>query len=377
MQILAFVIATAIPLLSLYLIYKLDLYKTGEFHTIATCFISGAVAFGIASLVNRTIYDRGWLDVTDIIRYSAPLVEEILKGMLLWYLVRRPKFTYFVEGAVYGFAAGVGFAIFENYQYIWDSGGAGFSVAISRVISTNLMHATTTSLLGIALGYARFERTIRQILVSVTGMLAAILVHMGFNNLVTRVDSGLLLIYAAISGLAGTGWIAFAIQKGLQQEKYWIEEKLGMADRVTKNEAAVVQRVDRLEEILRPLAERFGEKKAAQIERFLMTQARLGILRKSLDKLSDERMKRSVEEQMDKLRIEMDAARREVGSYAMLYLRHAFPDATSPLWGRLETAIQERAAARPATGGMNLWANLKTRQEEQKKQAMESTQENK
>src|SRR5512133_2362494 len=211
MQILAFVIATAIPLLSLYLIYRLDLYKTGAFRTILTCFISGAVAFWIASLVNRTIYDRGWLGVTDIIRYSAPLVEEILKGMLLWYLVRRPTFTYFVEGAVYCFAAGVGFAIFENYQYILDAGAAAsFGVAISRVISTNLMHATTTSLLGIALGYARFERVYRQILLSLAGLLVAILVHMGFNNLVTRVDGSLLLVYAAASGLAGTGLIAFA-----------------------------------------------------------------------------------------------------------------------------------------------------------------------
>ncbi len=376
MQIIAFIIAAVIPLLSLYMIYKLDLYKTGEFRTVLVCFISGATAFGAASLVNRTIYDQNWLDAIDIIRYSAPLAEEILKGMLLWYLVRRPKFTYFVEGAVYGFAAGVGFAIFENFQYILEAGGGGFGVAISRVISTNLMHATTTSLLGIALGYARFERLFRQILASLAGLLVAILLHMGFNNLVTRVDSGLLLIYAAGSGLAGAGLIAFAIQKGLQEEKAWIEEKLGMADRVTKGEAAVVQRFEKMDEILEPLAERFGEKKAAQIERFLTTQARLGIMRKSLDKLSDERMKRSVDEQMSKLRLEMDAARREVGSYAMLYLRHTFPEDSSPLWGRLESAIQERAAARPASGGINLWANLKSRQEEQKKLVSEPNQEN-
>ena len=376
MQILAFVIAFVIPLLSLYLIYKLDLYKTGEFRMVLTCFISGAVAFWMASLINSTTYSRGWVDRMDIIRYSAPIVEEILKGLLLWFLVRRPKFTYFVEGAVYGFAAGVGFAIFENYQYILGAGGAGFGVAISRVISTNLMHATTTSLLGIALGYARFERLPRLVLVSLAGMLAAILVHMGFNNLVTRVTSGLLLVYAAACGLAGASLIAFIIQRGLKEEKAWIEEKLGMADRVTRGEAAVVQHIEKMDEILEPLAERFGEKKAAQIERFLITQARLGILRKSLDKLSDERMKRSVDEQMNKLRLEMDVARRDVGSYAMLYLRHTFPDDSSPLWGRLESAIQERAAARPASGGVNLWANLKSRQEEQKKLASESKQEN-
>jgi hypothetical protein len=78
---------------------------------------------------------------------------------------------------------------------------------------------------------------------------------------------------------------------------------------------------------------------------------------------------------MGKLRAEMDDARRQVGSYAMLYLRHTIPEDTSPLWGRLETVIQERAAVRPS-GGTNLWANLKSRQEEQKALASETKQEN-
>jgi hypothetical protein len=173
----------------------------------------------------------------------------------------------------------------------------------------------------------------------------------------------MLLIYAAVFGLAGAGLIAFAIMRGLKEEKVWLEEKLGMTDRVTKKEAAAVQRMEKVGDILKPLAERFGSKKAAQIERFLIIQARLGLLRKSLDKLTDARMKKSVEEQIGKLREEMDAARRSVGAYAMLYLRTTLPEETSPLWGRLEEAIQERAAARPASGGVNLWANLKARQE--------------
>jgi RsiW-degrading membrane proteinase PrsW (M82 family) len=375
MQILAYLIALSIPLLSFYAIYKFDLYKTGEIRTIAICFLAGLVAFEAASLVNGTVIRQGLLTRMDVIRYSAPILEEILKGLLLWYLVRRPKFTYFVEGAVYGFAAGMGFAIFENFQYIGTAGDAGLAVAINRVISTNLIHATTCALLGIALGLSRFERGSRRILLGLLGLLIAMLLHIGFNNLVTRVNSGWLLAYAATSGMAGAGLIAFIIRRGLAEEKAWIEEKLGMADRVTSGEVAVVQRLDKLQEILKPLAERFGAKKAAQIERFLIIQARLGMLRKSLDKLSDERMKHSVEEQMGKLRAEMDDARRQVGSYAMLYLRHAFPEDASPLWGRLETIIQERAAVR-SSGGTNLWNNLKARQEEQKALAADTKQEN-
>jgi RsiW-degrading membrane proteinase PrsW (M82 family) len=362
MQILALLIAVTIPLLSLYLIHKLDLYKTGQFQTIFICFLAGAVGFGLAVAINRATLGLG-MPRENVIRYSAPVVEEILKGLLLLFLVRRSNFTYFVEGAVYGFAAGIGFAIVENMQYIMAAGSGGLALAIGRVISTNLIHASTTAVLGIALGWARFKPGSSKILISLAGLLAAMLLHVAFNNLVTRVSSGMLLIYAAVFGLAGAGLIAFAIMRGLKEEKVWLEEKLGMTDRVTKKEAAAVQRMEKVGDILKPLAERFGSKKAAQIERFLIIQARLGLLRKSLDKLTDARMKKSVEEQIGKLREEMDAARRSVGAYAMLYLRTTLPEETSPLWGRLEEAIQERAAARPASGGVNLWANLKARQE--------------
>lgn len=363
----AYLVASLIPALSLFAIYKLDFYKTGEGRIIGLSFLAGFVAFLLASEANRLTISQGWLTRLDVIRYSAPIIEEILKGLILWYLISRPRFTYFVEGAVYGFAAGIGFAIVENFQYIQNAQASGLVLALSRVISTNLMHAAATSILGIFLGQARFERTWpKRILVGLLGLAIAMLLHVGFNNLVTRVGSGLLLLYAAVTGIASAGLIAYIIKRGLKSGKTWLEESLGMTDRVTSGEAAVVTHMENVDDILKPLAERFGEKKAAEIKDFLTKQARLGFMRKSVERLSDERMKRATEEEIVKLRAQVDQARRKVGSYAMLFLRHTFPEDSSPLWGRLETIIQERAAARPASGGMNLWANLKTRQEEQK-----------
>jgi RsiW-degrading membrane proteinase PrsW (M82 family) len=372
----AYLVASIIPAFSLWLIYKLDFYKTGEYTIIALSFLAGLVAFWLASQANSTTVSQGWLPRMDVIRYSAPILEEILKGLILWYLISRPRFTYFVEGAVYGFAAGIGFAIVENFQYIQSAQSAGLMLALSRVISTNLMHAAATSILGIFLGQARFERTwLRRLLVGLLGLAIAMLLHVGFNNLVTRVDGGLLLLYAAATGIAAAGLIAYVIKRGLKSGKTWLEESLGMTDRVTSGEAAVVTRMESVDDILEPLAERFGDKKAAEIKDFLTKQARLGFMRKSVERLSDERMKRATEEEIVKLRTQVDDARRKVGSYAMLFLRHTFPEDSSPLWGRLEILIQERTAARPATGGMNLWANLKARQEEQKNQPKQENQE--
>jgi protease PrsW len=355
MLFIALLIATAVPLIFLYIIYRLDLYKTGTFHFIIACFVWGGLAFVSAYYINPFIGGVSSLDWETIVRFVAPISEEILKALILIYLVRQASFTYFVDGAIYGFAIGIGFAVFENYQYLLGS-SAALNLAIARVISTNLMHATASALVGIALGLSRFQRFSGRTILLLVGWLGAMSVHVAFNNMVTRVSSGYLLLYAAAAGFLGAMVIGLAIRRGLAEQKLWIEEALGAADRVTTGEAAVVHRLKDLREILTPLAEIFGPEKASAVEKFLLVQARLGIQRKTLEKLADEKLKTAVEEQMAELRAEMDEARRLVGTYCMLYLRNIFPEEASPLWGRLESLIPEGSAS--AKDGPSLWNTL-------------------
>jgi hypothetical protein len=187
---------------------------------------------------------------------------------------------------------------------------------------------------------------------------AAIVLHVIFNNLVTRLSGGMVLIFAAAVGFAAVGGITFIIFRGLAEERQWIKEKLGEADRVTQQEARVVNQLSDLGELLKPLEQKFGPEKTRQVERFLMIQAKLGILRKTLEKLNDEKMKSSVSRQMDELRSEMDQIRRSVGPYCMAYVRSIYPPETAQVFERLQTRIQEQAAARPADGGANVFASL-------------------
>ena len=359
-HIVAYAIATIIPLVVLYFIFTRDVYGTGETRLVIISFVWGAIAFAIASGINN--YVGPFLGFIVTTRFFAPVIEELLKGSILVNLVRRPDFTYFVDGAIYGFAVGMGFAVFENYQYILNEPIAALDVAVGRVISTNLMHASASAVTGIAFGLSRFERTIGKVRIIVIGLAIAILLHMGFNNLVTRVSSGWLLLYAAAVGITSLLVIWAAIRRGLEDEKLWIAETLGAADRVTEGEAAVVQHMSDLEQLLDPLAKRFGGEKASQIEHFLTLQARLGIMRKTLEKLPDASMRSAVEDEMDELRAEMDVTRRAVGTFAMMYLRSIFPDEDESLWGHFEDVITQRAALNPSPEGGGLWGNLEKRQ---------------
>lgn len=368
--IIAILIATVIPIGALFVIYRFDFYRTGQFKAIAISMLVGLVAYWVAASVNGYVISRGILPAESVIRYTAPILEETLKGFILLYLVRRANFSFFVEGAIYGFAIGIGFAVVENYAYILGNPDAGLATAITRVLSTNLMHAAATSCLGLILGITRFENGwMRPFAQGLGGLAIAMLIHTGYNNLVTQLEGSLfLLIYAIASGVGGAALILLLIKQGLETGRKQINQSLGMGDRVTRREVEVITRMESIDDILEPLAAQFGEEKAQQIKNFLVKQARMGLMRNSLAKLDNEKDRQAKEQEIEKLRIEMDNARKQVGSYGMLYLRSLFPQNESPVWGKLESALQERmSTARPASG-LNLWAILKARQEERKKQ---------
>lgn len=362
MQIIPYVIAALIPLAVLYVIRTLDLYQMGSFRTVLLCLCWGLVAYSMSYVFSiQVLLNQRILVYEQITRFAAPVYEEIFKMLILLYLIRRPNFTYFVDGAIYGFAAGMGFAVVENFQYIYYNSSLGLGTAVSRVLSVNLVHATSTALVGIALGKARVSRSpaarVGYVLLALAG---GMFLHGSFNNLVYSNVGGPILLYGAAIGFGGVAVIAFIIFRGLAEQRKWIEEKLGMADRVTSGEAKIAQRLEDVSEILKPLREMFGDEKADQVEEFVLTQAQLGIKRKTLDALNDEKMRKAVEKEMDALRVKMEAARRKVGTYVMLYVRNIFPEEVSPLWNLLETRIQEKITARqqaPASGA-NLFASL-------------------
>ena len=116
----------------------------------------GGVAFYSALRLNTAIFHAtGWPQRT-IVDFVAPVVEEILKAVLIVYLVRSDRVTHASETLFYGFCAGIGFALLENIFYV--NLGAGVEPSLIRVGSTNLMHASSTALIGLAVYRNKFPK---------------------------------------------------------------------------------------------------------------------------------------------------------------------------------------------------------------------------
>jgi len=139
----------------------------------------GAIAsYWIAAAVLGSV-DLGFKPYS---RYVAPLVEELLKGAVIVWLIGRHRVAFLVDAAICGFAVGAGFAMLENLFYLRMLPDAPIGVWIVRGFGTAIMHGGTTAMFGI-LGLILSERAgepgARAFL---PGLLLAAVVHSAYNH---------------------------------------------------------------------------------------------------------------------------------------------------------------------------------------------------
>src|SRR3982074_2272235 len=142
-------IASFIPLLFLFLIKWLNFFETHRFRLIVLALIWGAVSVELSYEVSHPM--ALVLGKQFTATHTVPFVEEIFKSLVLLYLVRRSDTTFFVDGAVYGFASGIGFAIAENMLYLSRVDmETGLILGTIRAFVSSVGHGSTTALVGMA-----------------------------------------------------------------------------------------------------------------------------------------------------------------------------------------------------------------------------------
>jgi len=355
----ALVVAILIPIGYMVWVSKRDFFETRKSNLVYASFVWGLIAYGIVSILQSNFISYGILTREQIVRFAAPILEELFKGAILLYLIRRPDFTYFVDGAIYGFAVGIGFAIVENVEYVLANPASALALAFLRVASTNLLHATASGSIGIALGWARFERadSLRRQWALLASILVAVTLHVAFNNLV--IGRAPILVPMLI-GCGGGAVVYFIMRRGLSVMKGWVDEELKREITISSNEISAVNQLEVIDKILAGFKDCFGERNAAIAKEMLLAQAQLGIYKRSAARQQDDALRRSAQSQANALRASMDENRKKLGAYRMAYLRSIFPEDVSPLWRRLEAHMQEGMAPK-SEAGKGLWVTLNQR----------------
>jgi len=158
----------------------LDSYKLVRVRLVLGVVVAG-MAVGLAAYAaNGAILERTGIDFASYTRYGAPLVEEVLKALVVVALVRSHRIGFLVDAAILGFAVGTGFALVENLQYLRLFPEAGLGTWVVRGFGTAMMHGGATALVAIG-GLALVERA-GPVAAYLPGFAVAVVLHSAFNH---------------------------------------------------------------------------------------------------------------------------------------------------------------------------------------------------
>lgn len=178
----------------LWFIRHKDDFEPEPRHAVLWVFALG-IGSGMLVLAVRPWLDGFLMDIEDMRRrhaadaflVTAPL-EEVAKAMAFligasW----RKHLNEPLDGIVYGTAAGLGFASFENFHYLLWTQDA--SLIVPRAFTATLLHVGTTGTLGFCLGMCRFQPWAMLPLFSVCGLVSALGFHGLYNFFLFRGQS--------------------------------------------------------------------------------------------------------------------------------------------------------------------------------------------
>ncbi len=332
-------IAATVPLAFLFFVNRLNFFETQRRGPLYAALLWGAVSVELSYLVSHPmaqILGRQFVGT-----HTGPIVEEIFKSLILLYLVRRSNHNFFVDGAIYGFASGVGFAVAENMLYLSRVGvDTGIIISITRSFSSSVMHGSSTALVGIAIGGFPLRRVSHPILAWIAGLVVAIAYHVGYNRIAYLQigRTGLLVLVAA--AFAGLLLVALAVLWAIRRQRTRLRRTLARSGGVGAGEAFLVRRLDDLDDLLVPVEERFGSDKRDQVAEVLVLDAQLALAQSQIRTTHDADLRVELAAEITRSKRELRRLRREVGVYAMSYVRSLVPRVSWSVWARLSKLLQ-------------------------------------
>ncbi len=144
----------------------------------------GVIIALVAYSINSYFLGNYFEDPVIYSRYVSPIIEETLKSSAIIVLIRLRRVGFMVDGAIYGFAIGSGFAFVENITYLIFIENYSLLIAGIRGFGTAFMHGCTTAIFATISMSLRNRGYQHSILHFIPGLVLAIIIHSGFNHFI-------------------------------------------------------------------------------------------------------------------------------------------------------------------------------------------------
>jgi len=220
----ALIISIGIPIAILLVMLIFRLYSSRNLGWVALCLVVGAIGYFLAAQINIYLLEQG-VDRNAMIIFLAPIVQQVIVALGVYFVLRREKSDNLIEGAVYGWAAGLGFAIMDSVKLVLANSDIAIELVVARSFSTTLVYATAAAITGLVMTQFYFRHRANRAVILLSGLGAAIGYNAFFNWLV---QGDLDIIIPVIYGIGGltlmslyiTGQLRMIlIQLGIQKKR--------------------------------------------------------------------------------------------------------------------------------------------------------------
>lgn len=221
---LAITLSIGIPLLILFVMLVFGLYSNRSLGWVFLCLLWGALGYFLTVQLNTYLLAQG-AENKALVVYLAPIVQQVLAALGVYYVLHREKSDNLIEGAVFGWAVGLGFAILDSIYYIRTLPEIAVDVVLARFLSTTLVYATASAITGLVMTQFYFRHRENRAVILLSGLGAAIGYMSLFNWLTqSEMDNVIPVIYGigglTLMSLYITGQLrSILIQLGIQKKR--------------------------------------------------------------------------------------------------------------------------------------------------------------
>lgn len=305
----------------------MDGYKLMRIDSVMFQVLAGTVVAFVALTVNRWLMGAlGW-QFDRYVRYGSPVIEEVLKGACLVYLVRAKRVGFMIDAAICGFALGTGFAIVENAYLLRADPGLSVFSCVLRGFGTAVMHGGATTLFGIA----TLNMVERYVVISprvfVPGLLIAIAFHSLFNHLLSSPEMTVLGLVVILPAL-----IILVFRQSELVVRRWMGSGLDVdTDLLAMINSGTISG-SRIGRYIRSLSDRFPPAVVADMLCLLRLHSELSIMAKGTLLMREAGFEPPPDPEVEEKLAELEFLERSVGPAGMLALAPFLRWRTRDLW---------------------------------------------
>lgn len=213
----------------LYYVYKRDKFPEPPRVVLVTLFLGFGITFPLMLLIpfaEGILENLDW-DIESNNFYMsfirASFLEETMKFLILvYYCLHLDEFDEPMDALVYGVAASLGFAVFENWEYVMVAAGESIGyakdVALVRAFSAVPLHALAGVFMGFFLMDAVFEKANRKLNLFLA-LFFPVCLHGLYDLILFSNSISNWWIYILVGVFLVRGFFIFRKQRNLQSQK--------------------------------------------------------------------------------------------------------------------------------------------------------------